>query len=118
VAIAGRRVDSALDRHAKISPVSLHGSSRRAIAAPRNVQTHLQPDHASSGKHTRDWEYQRRDEDSSAQPIEGLRGRGQSQEPHDRRNELRVSQSAVSRQIAVLEEYGVQLFTRERIGVN
>jgi len=32
--------------------------------------------------------------------------------------ELRVSQSAVSRQIAVLEEYlGVQLFTRERIGV-
>jgi LysR family glycine cleavage system transcriptional activator len=50
-------------------------------------------------------------------PIEGLRGRGQSQEPHDR-NELRVSQSAVSRQIAVLEEYGVQLFTRERIGVN
>ena len=33
-------------------------------------------------------------------------------------NELRVSQSAVSRQIAVLEEYlGVQLFTRERIGV-
>jgi LysR family glycine cleavage system transcriptional activator len=33
-------------------------------------------------------------------------------------NELRVSQSAVSRQIAVLEEYlGVQLFLRERIGV-
>lgn len=33
-------------------------------------------------------------------------------------NELRVSQSAVSRQIAVLEEYlGVQLFTRERVGV-
>lgn len=33
-------------------------------------------------------------------------------------NELRVSQSAVSRQIAVLEEYlGVQLFTRERAGV-
>lgn len=32
--------------------------------------------------------------------------------------ELRVSQSAVSRQIAVLEEYlGVQLFTRERVGV-
>lgn len=33
-------------------------------------------------------------------------------------HELRVSQSAVSRQIAVIEEYlGVQLFTRERIGV-
>lgn len=33
-------------------------------------------------------------------------------------NELRVSQSAVSRQIAVLEEYlGVKLFIRERIGV-
>jgi len=33
-------------------------------------------------------------------------------------NELQVSQSAVSRQITVLEEYlGVQLFTRERIGV-
>jgi len=33
-------------------------------------------------------------------------------------NELLVSQSAVSRQIAVLEEYlGVQLFTRERVGV-
>lgn len=33
-------------------------------------------------------------------------------------SELRVSQSAVSRQIAVLEEYlGVQLFTRERVGV-
>lgn len=33
-------------------------------------------------------------------------------------SELRVSQSAVSRQIAVLEEYlGVQLFIRERIGV-
>lgn len=33
-------------------------------------------------------------------------------------NELHVSQSAVSRQIAVLEEYlGVQLFTRERVGV-
>lgn len=33
-------------------------------------------------------------------------------------HELRVSQSAVSRQIAVLEEYlGVQLFTRERTGV-
>lgn len=32
--------------------------------------------------------------------------------------ELHVSQSAVSRQIAVLEEYlGVQLFTRERVGV-
>lgn len=32
--------------------------------------------------------------------------------------ELRVSQSAVSRQVAVLEEYlGVQLFTRERVGV-
>ncbi|MFT3800433.1 MAG: LysR substrate-binding domain-containing protein [Burkholderiaceae bacterium] len=32
--------------------------------------------------------------------------------------ELNVSQSAVSRQIAVLEEYlGVQLFTRERVGV-
>jgi len=32
--------------------------------------------------------------------------------------ELRVSQSAVSRQIGVLEEYlGVQLFTRERVGV-
>jgi LysR family glycine cleavage system transcriptional activator len=33
-------------------------------------------------------------------------------------NELLVSQSAVSRQISVLEEYlGVQLFTRERVGV-
>ena len=33
-------------------------------------------------------------------------------------SELNVSQSAVSRQIAVLEEYlGVQLFTRERVGV-
>lgn len=33
-------------------------------------------------------------------------------------HELRVSQSAVSRQIVVLEEYlGVQLFTRERVGV-
>jgi len=33
-------------------------------------------------------------------------------------SELRVSQSAVSRQVAVLEEYlGVQLFTRERVGV-
>ena len=33
-------------------------------------------------------------------------------------SELNVSQSAVSRQVAVLEEYlGVQLFTRERVGV-
>lgn len=33
-------------------------------------------------------------------------------------NELRVSQSAVSRQISVLEDYlGVQLFIRERLGV-